>query len=209
MPPRSGVAPRRRRDPWSSIDARELMDSSMSGSAIQDNVPACSAVYSWRLKLEPDCSTDDTHAFLQHLQHIAQLPQGRLGRTSLSRAVQLEGLILGGTGLSERKLADFRRLLADREMASSIREYLRSLQERIPALYVGKARNLPTRVSQHLAGVTGFGSSISNDSRLQWSDLRLEYFKLGDADAIDDSTLESFEQLMTVLMIAPYTERAG
>lgn len=209
MPPRSSTSPRRRRDPWTSIDARDLLDSSISGSAVQENVPSCSAVYAWRLKLEPDCATDDTHAFLQHLQHVAQLPQGRLGKTSLSRAVQLDGLTLGGSGLSDSKLAHFRKLLGDREMAVSIREYLRTLQERIPALYVGKARNLPIRVAQHLSGITGFGNSINVDSRLQWSDLRLEFFRLGESDAVSDSTLESFEQLMTILMIAPYTERAG
>jgi len=123
--------------------------------------------------------------------------------------VQMDGLTLGGSGLSESKLNHFRALLANREMAVSIREYLRTLQERIPALYVGKARNLPTRVAQHLSGTTGFGSSINVDSRLQWSDLRLEFFRLGEADSVTDSTLEAFEQLMTILLIAPYTERAG
>lgn len=159
--------------------------------------------------MELDVPLRDVAGIVNHLKQISELPQGRLGSILLSRSVELSGLTLGGTGLTESKLQYFRNYVQDPNRARWLGAYLKSLESRIPALYVGKATNLVTRVAQHLRGDTDFGVAVMADEKLDWSLLNLEYVNLGKAQQVKPETLLALEQLFTVLSIASFTRRAG
>lgn len=195
--------------PWQSIAAQELLTHGGSPEGMSELLPECSAIYCWRVRLELDTPPTDVSSFVAHLRRVSELPQGRLGAVSLSRAVAIDGMTLGGAGLTPEKLEFFRRFLGNPARARWLASFLKSLQLRLPALYVGRASNLAARVGQHVREETDFGRAVENDEVLDWRYLNLEYLELGQANEVKADTLEALEQLFTVLSLASFTKRAG
>jgi hypothetical protein len=194
---------------WQVVSATELVEGLAAQGSLEGVLPNVAAIYAWRLRLSTDTSPEDVVGFLAHIRRISQLPQGRIGRIPLSRSISMDGLLIGGAGLTAEKLRYLENFLADPKRARWVAAFLVSLEARIPALYVGKALDLPDRIVDHLQCRTSFGLDVDDDDILEWSDLNLEYVVLGPARSVSTKTLETFEQLFTVLSIASFTKRAG
>ena len=199
---------------WSKFYATDLKENYEKTGSLTDSIDRTAGVYFWKLRLRPDCHWGDTHALQEHLERITELPQGRLGRVPLSRGVSIEGLRMGGSGLSTDKLTGLRELCQSSTQARWLIKFLTDLEDRTPALYCGEAGDIPHRLAEHLAGRTGFGREVENDSELEWSDLLVEIIST-DSEPSEEKKRSatahrrSIEHLGTLMTASMFTKRAG
>lgn len=201
--------PRRAGLIWESVDGDALRAAYDGQASVAAILPTMSAIYIWRLRLRPDVDPNDRAGLLSHVKRIASLPQGRVEDLPMSRGLTLAGMVFGGSGLPDNKLAVLERMLGTRQGARFLWDYLGDLESRVPALYVGESGNLPQRITDHLAARTQFGAAVEREPELTWQDLRLEYVRTGDAKDSESEYRRALEYLTTVLTVANYTQRAG
>ena len=97
--------------------------------------------------------------------------------------------------------------LRQRTARQWLSNYLSQLAPHAPALYVGETANLHRRIKEHLSGQTNFGTTI--EGRLQWEDLDLHYYQLGEARREESSTRKAIEFLTNAFAIGGFTQRPG
>ena len=90
-------------------------------------------------------------------------------------------------------------------------QFLQELSANLPAMYVGETGNLAARTTQHMTGLSDFGSAMINSSEVEWPDLDLQYLAVGskDAEARQAPFRKTLEYISATLTVAGYTRRPG
>ena len=179
------------------------------GAGRVDLLPEQAAIYLWKIRVMPDVARRDGQGLLNHIDRIAQLPQGRLRDVPIGRGLLIEEFLIGGTGLNDRKRADLVQLVRTPNGAAFVWKYLRFLQGQVPAIYVGETGDLPRRIREHMEGATDFGRTVNSDPILTWDDLILEVVRMGDVGEEGVPSRRALEYLTTLMTISSYTQRPG
>ncbi len=174
-----------------------------------DLLPEQSAIYLWKIRVMPDVARRDGQGLLNHIDRLAQLPQGRLRDVPIGRGLMIEEFLIGGTGLNERKRADLVQLVRTANGATFVWKYLMFLQNQVPAIYVGETGDLPRRIKEHIEGSTDFGRTVNDDPVLTWEDLVLDVVRMGEVGDDGVPSRRALEYLTTLMTIANYTQRPG
>ena len=174
-----------------------------------DLLPEQAAIYLWKIRVMPNVARRDGQGLINHIERIAKLPQGRLRNVPLGRGLTIEEFLIGGTGLNERKRADFIELVRTANGATFVWKYLMFLQSQVPAIYVGETGDLPRRIREHIEGSTDFGRTVNSDPVLTWDDLILEVVRMGDVGDDGVPSRRALEYLATLMTISSYTQRPG
>lgn len=200
---------------WNKFYAEDLLEMLQSSGTLTGAMEPVAGIYIWKLRLRPSCHPNDVDSLMQHIDRVASMPQGRIKDVALSRALLLEGLRMGGSGLPEGKRDSLRQLANSNKGATYLFKYLESLEVRSSGLYCGEAGDIPTRIAQHLSGKTDFSEAVESDPELNWGDLFVEILATGQAQ---EETVEAnqrtsrrraLEYLTTVMTSSMFTQRAG
>lgn len=200
-----------------TLPATVLLDDLANGDALL-SIPNLPGLYFWRLSLFPPAhlTDEDARGWKRHVDRLSRLPQGRASGVRVTHSLTFDGLVLGGTGLPNEKSSVLGKLLDQPNGVGKAKRILQALQDVVPALYAGEAKDLRVRLKQHLNGETEFASQLAREEMLTWSDLAVSYLVLGQQPSTDtsDSTdaakvRKAFEYLAAELTIATYTKRPG
>ena len=181
-------------------------------------LPSVPAVYLWRrgLSLGTDVATS-SDGLLQSMRKLLQVPLISVGafnfRPSERHPAQLRsnllhfaGLAVGGGGLSPGKEDEWRDLLDHAPNRRALFAFLdRTLATFGPVVYVGETEDLRGRLSDHLERQSPLQKRLRHLG-IALEDCHLWHVTLGD---LDRAKRQAFEQLVTELLIAPLTHRAG
>lgn len=177
-------------------------------------VPNSPGIYLWRRRLNFDSSSfSSENEIAQWIKEQAELPIAVLPNLSVSRNPQYEGsgvrsqylvidrVTIGGGVVPK---ATFSSGPKDRQV-EAIELLAESMKYFGPILYVGESGNLRQRINEHLSGATGFARRIP-EIGLTMDDLHVWLVILENYSTEDRVR---FEQLMTHLVGAPLTRKAG
>jgi len=123
-----------------------------------------------------------------------------------------EGIKIGGGGLTETKMKTLESISGNSQLRGFVINYLESLSQFCPAIYIGKSNNLRVRVKQHLDGETGLVAYIEDLLQLHWQDLQFQFFTTSKNTNMSDQAKATQEllELIAQRVLAPFaTERPG
>lgn len=177
-------------------------------------IPCRAGVYLWRRVLRYDPMLYSNYLLAENwIRQQAEAPLASLASLQLSTArgtaktsvrpsfVLLRELRIGAACLQGKQLLP--------EGADDRGRVLETLEELLlafgPVLYVGESSDLRRRVREHLRGETGFVERLQ-ECGLGLGDVALSYVVL---DPFPDSCRFQIEELLTHLVGAPLTRKAG
>jgi hypothetical protein len=202
--PRQGV------EKWQLVSGNDLFDLYQSGESLTTLLPTVSAVYMWKLRLMvDDLVVYDPSLTLRHVLRLTTTPQGRTLLTAASHGLMNLGIEVCGHGLTPPQRKALAKFLAKPANNRWMINYLRDLEQHLPALYVGETGNLPKRAKDHLAELTDFGQAIAKEPRLSWTALNFFYISLGDATDVESTMRKTVEYITAVLTVSAFTRRPG
>ena len=191
---------------WREIDGSLLQEYHSSGQ-INLLLPSSSGVYAWKLNpTRKSLIPSDYEGVLREVMRLMSLPQGEIEVTRISHSISLAGLRINGQQLEGDKVQHLREWLADIDNCKWMISYLESINKHMPTLYVGNAKNIATRASQHLSEADGFGQRVSRHRYLNWSDMKLHWIEIPNAQK---SALEAIEFVTQSLTVSAFTKRVG
>lgn len=202
--------PRKAAESWQLASGSDLYGLTQGGESLTTLLPVTPAVYMWKLRLRSETLVaHDPERTLRHLVRLAKIPQGRTLPISASQGLALLGIEVCGPGLPDNKKKVFAKFLAQPKNSRWLINYLESLEQHLPALYVGETGNLAKRAFEHLSGLTDFGSTLSTEPGLTWADLNLYYMPIGGTSDSDSPLRKAVEYITAVVTISAFTRRAG
>ena len=182
-------------------------------------VPEAGGVYLWMrsLDLDPECAVDGRQ-FSATIERLLSVPFARLDQLQFSPSesapqvtvrpglVAVAGLTIGGGRLSTAKKSHLRDI-ADRD-PDRMHLYL-LLRETVarfgPILYVGETANLRQRAAAHVTSKTDL-LRRADHLGISSNDLLLYCLPL---PQFDRATRTLVEQILTHILVAPFTKRPG
>ena len=189
----------------------EDVESAVLDGTIETLVPNDAGIYAWKLFSGGKALlASDPMGVLNRIRQFMTTPHGETGSKRLSHSLELTGFILKGQDFTEKKLDLLKNsMVANPQFTQWMINYLHSLDNFLPSIYVGQSLNLCDRTSDHVSGTSDFGKRIlqlQDDGILTWADLSLSYCVLKKAESELLSTIEYMTQSIT---IAGFTGRAG
>jgi hypothetical protein len=195
---------------WDQVSGSDLAELFQSGDSLEILLPRVAAIYMWKLRLADDrLVVQNPRQTLRQLIKLATTPQGRTRALSASHGLVSMGVELCGGGLPTPKVQALGKFLEQPKNNRWMINYLRNLEQHLPALYVGESGNLPKRIREHLSGSTDFGQIVVNEPRLDWRGLNLYYMSMGPPAQSDNPVRKSMEYLTAVLTVSAFTQRPG
>lgn len=200
---------------WESASGRELRTAVDRGEPLADLLDDCQAIYFWKRSLEPPIGIEnDELAFENWVDCLLRVPLGTVGPRRLCHFATIDGVHVGGGGLTNEKRSALRRYIGSARWRKWLSRYFVDLSRSCPPVYVGESADLIRRVREHVAGETGFGQRIIESPDLDWADLRLEYAVLGPSRKHKDTSEAKarrrlLELMATDLALAGYVTRRG
>lgn len=197
---------------WKRIPGDEMIDA-FSDSSLPELVPQSSALYLWRRRIVYDPSVASTpQACSEWLEALSARPAAVLSKRPLSHCVTIEGLVLGGGGLTHEKRHAMSLATQQRRMRERVARIMSSLTDFMPPLYIGQANNLRTRVHQHLRGDTALKHYIESSLELRWTDVELHYHELSKSPNTSEEAkrVQELLEFLAQRTTAPFgTDRPG
>lgn len=192
---------------WRTVRGSEMVESLAEGG-LRDLLGECSAIYMWKRNLRTTAGADSSaDEMLKWINSLVESPQGVVRSKRLGPFLHVTGLELRPNSLTGRQQETLRRWLRQPKARRWLRNYLGQLSSHTPALYVGETTKLHRRVKEHLSGETSFGASI--EDKIQWDELDLHYYEIGESQQEENSTRRAIEYLTNAFTIGGYTQRPG
>jgi hypothetical protein len=158
---------------WESFRGDELEDMFLRSEDLGTVIPRGSAIYAWRRLLTPPSSVASNPALLTRwIAECVKIPAAKLPRQDVAHFLSLDGVSLGGSPLTEDKLATLKGWLTESRSRKFVADVVASITELVPPLYVGETDDLPRRIKEHIAHETDFSCTLASLG-LKWSDCKL------------------------------------
>lgn len=197
---------------WETVYGRELQEA-LSESRLEDVVPNLPAIYIWRRDLTvPPGASGSAKATLRWVEEQLSHPAASISATTLTHCTRLDGITIGGLGLTPEKTATLSSALENSGKRAVTLEYTQSLSDFLPPIYVGKTERLAKRVRQHLRGETSLQEYIQGPMGIAFDDVRLTYLKVSDTTPLSDASrryLDALELIAQRLLVPFGTDRPG
>ena len=197
---------------WQNVSGSDLEERIAVGRTLDELLPESPGIYMWRRHLRAQRAViASPAAFQAWVAQILKVPLATLRKKELSHYAVLEMMSLGGQGLSADKEATLSELAKNPKGRAYVAAFLQSLAASMPSVYVGEARDLRSRIRDHLNGESGLKSVLSEDFSLAWSELDLWFYELpADDDGQRPKALRTLlETVATRLTLAPCVRRIG
>lgn len=197
---------------WKSVSGGELLEAFTDGT-LKEEIPKKSALYLWRRRIFCDTSNISSKSdFQSWMRNLALTPVGVVGPHQITHCVALDGITIGGGGLTSEK----ERILAELSEKRAARVYLariiESLGQFTAPIYVGNANDLYLRIKQHLNGETTLEEYLGDELKLRWQDIELQFCELSEYPTKSEKEKE-VQELLEFLgqrLLAPIgTKRPG
>lgn len=200
------------KDRWRNLHGGELIDAFEDGT-LADLLPRRGGLYLWRRSYFPPLGVRGSADRCREWVHeLAGAASARLGKRPLSHCVWLEGLQIGGGGLTDEKTGALESVTGSASGRDVLATFIETLSQFSHPVYVGQADDLLKRIRQHLAGETDLQAYLSETLGLSWPDLDLYFVVLSPNTARSEGSrkvLELFE-LIAQRLLAPFgTRRPG
>ncbi len=197
---------------WTCFDVVDLVDAA-NNSRLVDCLPKQPGVYLYKrsLRCPPNCLTSSTDCFAW-IKSLTSQPSARLGKRQINHCVWIDGLSIGGGGLTLTKELLASESCKNPKMRRLIVSFVESLSDYMPVIYAGQTDCLLTRTRQHLNGETGLYEYIREMLKLDWTDLELRFMPLAPTTdmSVDARAVQELLELVTQRILAPFaTERPG
>ena len=190
---------------WTAISGSELIDA-RDEAKLEDILPESPAIYIWRRSViaPPVCESSNQH-FESWLTTLSGQPAARIARQALSNCVLMEGLQIGGGGLSEEKHRTVTQISGNRKIRKSVINFVESLSSYTPVIYLGQTNNLKVRVKQHLDGLTELHAYLTEMLGLKWPDTEFSFLKMSSDSASPQGTsVRELLELISQRVLAPF-----
>lgn len=191
---------------WRSLGAKDLIGPSA------EELPALPGVYMWRRVASPPPGILELRtAFLDWLQKEVQIPFLVAQDRPITPLLTIQSLALGGHTLGGEKLAALEAWCDDRRSRRYLLRLVESALALAPALYVGKADDLKSRIRRHLNGDTELNDRL-HSLGLDWNRVSLMYavVPMPDEGKEDHAkTLEALETVVTTLSLGTLVMKIG
>ena len=195
---------------WQLVSGADLYGLSQDGESLATLLPLTPAIYMWKLRLRAEgLVAHDPERTLRQLVRLTKIPQGRTQPISTSHGLTLLGIEVCGPGLPENKKRVLAKFLTQPKNGRWMIKYLESLEQHLPALYVGETGNLAKRAFEHISGLTDFGHTVLAEPELTWSELNLYYMPVGGPSDSDSPLRKAVEYITAVVTVSAFTRRAG
>ena len=196
---------------WKSELGEDLVSELEITNNLKSILPNSPAIYLWKLRITPTpAQSASPISYTSWLTDLCSTPLGRVISKPLSHYLRLNDLELRGRGLPDEKKAFFLDFLSTRPARMWMTQFLRGLNQHIPALYVGETDQLANRAKQHITGESDFGQQIIDTMNVTWQQLELYYAPVKHPNEERATTARrSFEYITACLTIAGFTNRPG
>lgn len=197
---------------WVCITGDDLIDAH-EHSSLNELLPQTSGLYLWRKRVSCSASTASTpEECAEWLLSLAKQPTGVLREQELSHCVKLDGITVGGGGLTREKKNTLPLATSSRAMRVRIVKIMESLTQFMPPIYIGETNNVCKRVSQHFRGETGLEAYVKDSLGLRWLDLEFHYHQLSRSQSVSDDArrVQELMEFIAQRTLSPFgTERPG
>lgn len=197
---------------WKKLEVRDLVDASFEGG-LKDILPNRPGIYLWRRNFNSSSSIcNGKSEFVSWLEQITQQPNAVIDATQLIHCVKSTGFSVGGGGLTDDKRSTLDHFANDHKFRKFLMNYVETLADFTPPIYIGEADNLLTRVKKHLNGKTSLQDYVECKLGLKWNDLSLHYLVTSKKGELSDSSksLQELFELISQRLLSPYgTRRPG
>jgi hypothetical protein len=191
---------------WKEEEGSLLQEYHSMGQ-ISELLPRSPVVYAWKLNpTNKSFIASDYEGVLREVMRLMSLPQGEVEATRINHSISLMGLRINGQKLDGNKVRDLKEWLSNIDNCKWMISYLESINKHLPTLYVGNTKNIRTRASEHLSELTGFGQRVARHKSLNWSDMKLHWIEIPNAQK---PALEAIEFVTQSLTISAFTKRVG
>ena len=199
---------------WIRISGQDIEERVESGSTFDDLMDSCSAIYIWRRDYSLAQSTASSPAaLLKWLHAVVEAPIALIEEQRLSHYANLGQLRIGGAELSTEKALNLKKLIATAAGRKHVAQFVRSLCQFSPPVYVGETSDLHRRARDHVSGNTELKATIMEKLGLSWTEMSMYYTRIGDARADEDDGAKArrtlLEAITTHVVFAPYVKRIG
>jgi hypothetical protein len=197
---------------WKSVSAVELVEASESQS-LHELLPPAPAVYLFRRRISAPPTASSSAAICNRwIRDLTETATARLEKKQLSHCAWLDGFQVGGGGLTIEKLNVLDACLAVPSKRHLLVDYVETLSQFMPPLYVGQTVNLRVRVLSHLRRETGLDRYVREVLGLDWQDIDFRYLVMSQSAELSNEARALLELLEMIAqrIVAPFgTERPG
>jgi|TARA_B100000315_G_C14589301_1_gene594838 hypothetical protein len=194
---------------WKKVAGSQLLEAAREGFI--GDVPEESGIYIWKLAVGPRTPFYQSSDLLEHVRSRLQTPVG-LAKGHIGIVYNFENLIIAGRDLTADKIRTLSARASDAEQGVQFRGYMKqflhTLDDFTPALYVGETGDLNQRVQDHLNGETTFSKSIADYEALHFGNLDF-YFCTIPFQTEDKSIRTTLEYIVTITSLSGFGIRPG
>jgi len=192
---------------WKTIDFTILNEA--RDDSLQNVVASCPAIYIWRRKfLGPSGGANNVEVFTKWVKELTSQPVAKVSSMYLNHCLSIEGVQVGGGGLTSKKDETLRSICSPGKRKFVI-DFVQSLSVFTAPIWIGETGDLCKRVKQHLDGATDLKSYVKTLG-IDLSDLQLDYMPFSAEDDSITSDLIKLFEMISQRILAPFgTQRPG
>jgi hypothetical protein len=192
-------------DDWKYRRGIDLKSELETAGTLDGVLPTTPAVYMWKTDVSSKISVHGQESFMGLIDFAYTGKWAFLDSAAISHGVFIDGISFKGTGVPAGKVQAFTELTQDLQGRANIKKFLQNVADYAPTLYVGDAKDLAARITDHLNENTGFSRRLASTD-LDFRDLRLYFLETPD---ISENQRKALESLLTNLTGAWLVRRQG
>jgi hypothetical protein len=192
---------------WETIDFTTLNEA--KNDNLQNFVKCLPGVYIWRRKFSgPSGGANNIDVFTNWVKDLTSQPVAIMHKTQLNHCLFVEGVQVGGGGLTPKKEETLSGINSP-GIRKFVIDFVQSLSIFTAPIWIGQTSNLCQRVKQHLDGTTELISYVKTLG-IDLSDLQFHYLPISSENKLISSDFIELLEMMSQRILAPFgTQRPG
>ena len=192
---------------WETFDFTTLNEA--KNDNLQNFVRCLPGVYIWRRKfLGPSGGANNIDVFTNWVKELTSQPVGKVSSMYLNHCMSIEGVQVGGGGLTPKKDETLSGIKSP-GIRKFVIDFVQSLSFYTAPIWIGQTGNLCQRVKQHLDGATELKSYVKTLG-IDLSDLQFHFFAFSAGGSPPDPDFIKLLEMISQRILAPFgTQRPG
>lgn len=195
---------------WQVCEGGALLNALESKESLAPYINGGGGLYFWKLSYRAEqWESSDSSSMLNWLDNLMSTVRGRSKAMALSHILQIPPVEIRGQKLNADKRQYLSQFLKSPKSRRWLAQYIESLEQFAPTLYVGETADLRRRAAEHVRHQTDFGIAVQESGELSWSHLDFHYLPLQDFESRPEKLRKSLEYVAAALTVAGLTKRPG
>ncbi len=195
---------------WQTCSGAVLLNAVESNEPLNSYISSGGGIYFWKVRFRPEAwERSDAKSMVTWIDRLMTGIRGSSQTKALSHILQIPRVEIRGRKLTTEQSQYLSEFLKSSRSRRWVAEYVESLEDFAPTLYVGETDNLRRRAAQHIRHFTDFGLTVQESDELSWEHLNFHYTVLSDFGSRPEKLRKSLEYLSAALTIAGLTKRPG